>query len=62
MEPPWDGGTKVYVNRPGHITKMAAMAIYGKKLKSLLLQNRKSYDLENWHVVSGTRVLQSVYN
>ena len=22
---------------------------YGKNLKSLLLQNRKSYDLETWH-------------
>ena len=28
MEPPWDGGTN-----PGHMTKMAAMPIYGKNLK-----------------------------
>ena len=28
-EPPWDGGTKVYINGPGHMTKMVAMAIYG---------------------------------
>ena len=33
MEPPWDGGTKVCSNRPGHMTKMAAMPIYGKNLK-----------------------------
>ena len=33
MEPPWGGGTKVYINGPGHMTKMAAMAIYGKNLK-----------------------------
>ena len=33
MEPPWDGGTKVYSNGPGHMTKMAAMPIYGKDLK-----------------------------
>ena len=33
MEPPWDGGTQVCSNGPGHITKMAAMPIYGKNLK-----------------------------
>ena len=33
MEPPWDGGTKVCSNSPGHMTKMAAMPIYGKSLK-----------------------------
>ena len=32
MEPPWEGGTKVYINGPGHMTKMAAMPIYGKNL------------------------------
>ena len=31
VEPPWEGGTKVYINGPGHMTKMAAMPIYGKK-------------------------------
>ena len=30
VEPPWEGGTKVYINGPGHITKMAATPIYGK--------------------------------
>ena len=30
MEPPWEGGKKVYINGPGHMTKMAAMPIYGK--------------------------------
>ena len=29
VEPPWDGGT-TYSNGPGHMTKMAAMPIYGK--------------------------------
>ena len=33
VEPPWEGVTKVYINRPGHMTKMAAMPIYGKNLK-----------------------------
>ena len=32
MEPPWEGGTKVYINGPGHMAKMAAMPIYGKNL------------------------------
>ena len=31
MEPPWEGGTKVCINGPGHMTKMAAMPIYGNK-------------------------------
>ena len=31
VEPPWDGGTKVCSNGPGHMTKMADMPIYGKQ-------------------------------
>ena len=27
------GGKKVYINGPGHVTKMAAMSIYGKNLQ-----------------------------
>ena len=47
VEPPWEG-EKVYINGPGHMTKMAATPIYGKNpIKNLLLQ--KSYDLETWH-------------
>ena len=30
VEPPWEGGTKVYINGPGHMTKMAATPISGK--------------------------------
>ena len=30
---PWEGGTKVCINGQGHMTKMAAMPIYGKNLK-----------------------------
>ena len=33
VKPPLEGGTKVYINGPGHMTKMAAMPIYGKNLK-----------------------------
>ena len=32
VEPPWKGGSKIYINGPGHTTKMAAMPIYGEKL------------------------------
>ena len=30
VEPPWEGVTKVCINGPGHMTKMAATPIYGK--------------------------------
>ena len=33
VEPPREGETKVCINGPGHMTKMAAMPIYGKNLK-----------------------------
>ena len=33
VEPPWEGGKKVYINGPGHMTKMAAKPIYGKNIK-----------------------------
>ena len=58
MEPPWEGGKKVYINGLGHMTKMAAMSIYGKNLKNLLLQDQKSHDLETWHVSFGSQALQ----
>ena len=46
MEPPWDGGTKVCSNGPGHMTKMAAMPIYGKSLQNLLLWNQQAMTLK----------------
>ena len=58
MEPPWDGGTKVCSNGLGHMTKMAAMPIYGK---NLLLWNRKADDLETWYAASSTQVLPSLF-
>ena len=51
VEPPLEGGTKVCINGPVHMTNMAAMPIYGK---NLLLKKRKSYDPETWHAGSGT--------
>ena len=37
VEPPWEGGTKVYINGPGHMTKMAATPIYGKNPSKIFL-------------------------
>ena len=61
VEPPWEGGTKVCINGPGHMTKMAAMPIYGQNLKNLLLQNRRADFDETWYVASGTPVHHSLY-
>ena len=34
MQPPGKAGKKFYIFRPGHMTKMVAVPIYGKNLKS----------------------------
>ena len=41
---------KINSNELGHMTNMAAMPIYGKNLKNLLLQNQSTDDLETWYV------------
>ena len=61
MESPCNGRMKVCSNGPGHMTKMAAMPIYGKNLKNLLLQNQRADDLETWYAASGARVLPSLF-
>ena len=61
MESPWDGGTKVCSKSPGHITKMAAIPIYGKNLKKSSLK-QKADDLETWYAASGARVLPILLN
>ena len=41
VEPPREGGTKVYINGPGHMTKMAVTPIYDKNLlKSFFSRTR----------------------
>ena len=60
VDPPLEGGTKVYINVPGHMTKMAARPYMVKTLKNLLFQKLMSYDLEIWHVGSGTQALQTI--
>ena len=61
VEPPWEEGKKFYINGPGHMTKMAAMHIYGKNLKNLLLQNRRADFHKTWYVASGTPAHHSLY-
>ena len=41
VEPPLDGGTKVWSNGLGHMTKMATMTIYGKNLKKIIFCGTK---------------------
>ena len=48
MKSTWDGGTKVCSNSPGLMTKMAAMLIYGKSLKNILLLNQRPM---TWNLV-----------
>ena len=40
IQPPGPLGKKICSNDLGHMTNMAAMHIYGKNLKNLLLQNQ----------------------
>ena len=52
---------KIYINELGHMTNMAAMPIYGKNLKNLLLQNQWTDDLEIWCVALCTQVLPRLF-
>ena len=40
---------------------MAAMPIYGKNLKNILLRNQKADDLETWYAASGAQILPSLF-
>ena len=53
---------KIYRHDAGHMTKMAAMPIYGKKpFKNLLLWNQWTDFHETWYVASGTPAHHSLY-
>ena len=56
VKPSWDGETKFCSKGPGQMTKMAAMLIYDKNVKNLLLRNQKVNDLETWYTALGARV------
>ena len=61
LEPPWDGGTKVCSNSPGHMASIAAIPMYGKNLKKLILWNQKANDLERWYIAAGPPVLPNLF-
>ena len=44
-EPPWDGETKVCLGGIGHMTKMAAMPIYGKNASKIFFSRTKEISL-----------------
>ena len=46
MELLWDRGTKVWSNGPGHMTKIAAMSIYGKTLKKIFSGTKRAMILK----------------
>ena len=54
-----EGGTKVYINGPGHMTKMAAMPIYGINLQKSSSPAPVFCDLETWHEASSLKPLRS---
>ena len=52
----------MYINNPGHMTKMAATPIYGKKpFKNLLFQNRWNDFNETWHEASMAQASTTIY-
>ena len=46
LEHPWEGKNVSCINCLCHMTKMTVTLIYGKTFKYLLLQNKKSEDLD----------------
>ena len=53
----WEGGTNVYINNPGHMTKMAAIPIYGKNPS----KNHWTDFNQTWHEALMAQALQCVY-
>ena len=54
-------GNESLFNGPGHMTKMTAMPIYVKTLKTLLLRNQNVDDLETRFAASGALVLPNLF-
>ena len=49
VELPWEVGKEVYINGTGHLTKIAAMLIYGKK--NLRKSNRPRYQVSVYRTI-----------
>ena len=57
LDHPKEEGTKVCINGPGHMTKMAAMAINSQNLLKIFFSRIR----KTWHEASDNEVLQSLY-
>ena len=57
MDSPLEEGTKVYINGPGQMTKIATISIYDI---IILFGSQKSYDLETLHLATGTPALKNL--
>ena len=55
------GDVKVF-KRPGQMSNMSALPIYGKKTFNSLLQNLSADCFETWYVVLDTRLLPRFLN
>ena len=53
VQPPWQGGKKVYINGPGHMTKMAAVPIYS---------NQRTNGPVNAHLISLPSKARNIQN
>ena len=51
----------MYINIPGHMTKIAVMPMYGKNPSKSSSPEPVDRSNETWHEVSMTQVLQSIY-
>ena len=52
---------KIYINELGHMTSMAAMPVYGKNPKNLLLHNQLTNDIETLYVALSMQVLPRLF-
>ena len=51
----------ICLNGSALLNKMAALPMYGKKLKNLLLQNQESFEAESEYISLGTEDLPSLF-
>ena len=57
----WEGGTNVFINNLGHMTKMAAMPIYGENSSKFFFSGTAGPISTKRHEAFVTGVLQCVY-
>ena len=62
VKTPFDKLAKMYEKYFGHMTKMTATPIYGKKtFKNLLLKNQTACDVGTWYVALGVWGLPNLF-